>query len=281
MARTAKPQAGALSRRRMFPGAIRAMWAGLLAAAMLAGCAEPGPATARDRITPSDQTDAERRAKVRIELASAYFSRGQAEVALDEIKQAIAAKPDSAEALSLRGLIYASLGEEALALQSFQQSLKLNPRDPDTLHNYGWYLCQRRQFAEAATQFAAALSTPQYNGAVRTLLAQGVCMARNDEWLPAERALSRAYELDPSNPVVAVNLSEVLMRRGELDRARFYIRRVNSVPELVSAQTVWLATRIEHRLGNAAGVRELGHLLRARFPQSPEALQMERGRFDD
>jgi type IV pilus assembly protein PilF len=34
-------------------------------------------------------------------------------------------------------------------------------------------------------------------------------------------------------------------------------------------------------LGNARGAREFGQQLRNRFPQSPEALQYDRGRFDD
>jgi len=55
--------------------------------------------------------------------------------------------------------------------------------------------------------------------------------------------LSRSYELEPANPTTAVNLSEVLYKRGEYERARFYIRRVNTKEELASAQTLWLAVR--------------------------------------
>ena len=55
---------------------------------------------------------------------------------------------------------------------------------------------------------------------------------------------------------------------AEFERARFYIRRVNTRPELVTAESLWLAARIEHRLGNAPGVQELGRQLRSRFPQA-------------
>jgi type IV pilus assembly protein PilF len=44
---------------------------------------------------------------------------------------------------------------------------------------------------------------------------------------------------------------------------------------------LWLAARIEHRLGNDAGVRALGDELRERFPRSPEALRLEKRVFDD
>jgi type IV pilus assembly protein PilF len=270
-------------------GAVGAMGpalaAALVLAMMLAGCTTtpaPGSTAAGGQIrTASDQSSADRRASVRMELASAYFARGQYTTALDEVKLALAAKPDLPEAFSLRGLIYASLGQPALAEESFRRALQLAPRDAATMQNFGWFLCQQQRYAEADALFMRALEQPQYRDAPRTLLAQGLCQARDGKLVQAERTLTRAYERDPTNPAVAFNLSEVLMRMGELERARFYIRRVNSQPEQSNAQTLWLAARIEYRLGNMAGVQQFGNQLRERFPQSTEALQFERGRFDD
>lgn len=85
----------------------------LLVAALVAlsGCASaPEQGTLEDLKTSSDQTDADRRARVRMELAAGYFARGQATTALDEVKLALAARPDMPEAFNLRGLIYASMG---------------------------------------------------------------------------------------------------------------------------------------------------------------------------
>lgn len=272
--------AGALGR------AAVALPALLLAVALLGGCTTTGAGAdvggeLRQRPTASDQTDAEHRARVRLELASAYFGRGQLETALDEVKLSIAANPRLAEAYNLRGLIYASLGDERLAEESFRRALQLDARDGDAMHNYGWFLCQRQRYDDAAAQFAQALAQPRYGGAARTLLARGVCQARAGQWLDAEGSLLRAYELEPANPSTAVNLAEVLYRRADFERARFYIRRVNAAEGASNAQTLWLALRIEHRLANADGVRELGEQLKARFPQSPQALQFEQGRFDE
>jgi type IV pilus assembly protein PilF len=125
------------------------------------------------------------------------------------------------------------------------------------------------------------LTQPQYREPVRTLLAQGVCQARAGRWQDAERTLGRSFELDPSNPLTAYNLSDVLLRRGELERARFYIARINTRPELVSAQSLWLAARIERRMGNVQGVQDFGRKLQERFPESNEVMLFERGRFDE
>ena len=63
----------------------------------------------------------------------------------------------------------------------------------------------------------------------RTTMVVGLCQARDNRWQDAERSLSKAFELDPSNPTIAYNLSEVLYRRGDMERARFYLRRVNAL----------------------------------------------------
>lgn len=248
---------------------------------VMLGCAAPVDEPAgRDRVTASDQTDADRRARARLELASAYYGRSQYETALDEVKQALAAKPDLWEGWNLRGLIYASLGDDRLAEESFKRALQLNSRDGDTMHNYAWFLCQRQRYPESIALFQKALSQPQYASTSRTLTALGVCQAGAGALAEAERSLARAYELDPSNPIIGVNFSEVLYQRGEYERARFYIRRVNAMTDVTNAQTLWLAARIEKKLGNERGAREFGQQLRNRFPQSPEAMLYERGKFD-
>lgn len=243
---------------------------------------QTGATTPRgDLVTASDETDAQKRARVRLELASAYFAEGQINTALDEVKRALAINPASGAAYNLRGLIYASLDEHRLAEDSFRRALELQPADGDTRHNYGWYLCRLRRYDEAQSQFTVALAQPQYRNQSKTLLAQGVCQARAGDWVSAEKTLTRSYELDAANPSTAINLAEVLMRRGEFDRARFYVARVNAVPELVDAETLWLAARIEQRRGNLDGANEFGAQLKRRFPTSRQAAAFEGGRFDE
>lgn len=254
----------------------------------LVGCAgtSSGPSTtasteARPASGESEQALAERRARVRLELAAAYFSRGQFDTALEEIRLSLAARPDLAEAYNLQGLVHGALGDGKAAEASFQRALQINPRDADTMHNLGWLMCQLQRYNDSIAQFDRALAQPQYRDIVRTQQARGLCLARAGRWEEAEASLMRAYEMDPSNPGAALNLAEVLYRRGAYERARFYIGRANSQPSSVNAQTLWLAARIEHKAGNAVRSRQLGDELRNRFPQAPETLAFERGQFDE
>lgn len=264
----------------------RVQWiysAALLAAVMfgLSGCATTGGDDAPSRLNGADQSDADRRARARIELATAYYARGQMETALDEVKLAVQAKPDLSDAYNLRGLIYSSLGDLALAESSFKRALQLQPRDADALHNYGWFLCQQQRFKEAIPQLQAAVEVPQYRGMARSLGAKGICQAQAGLWIEAEGSLMRSFELDPSNPGTSMNLAEVLYHRADYERARFYVGRVNGRGETTNAQSLWLAVRIENKAGNAGKATDLGEQLKARFPKAPEVQLYERRRFDE
>lgn len=265
----------------------RGLAAMLVAAALLGGCAggapqvQPPVTDSKDRVTASDESDASKRATVRMELAMAYFGRGQMTTALDQVKLAIAADPTVPGAYNLRGLIYANLGDDKLAEESFRHALRLDANDADAMQNFGYYLCQKKRYPEANALFDQALTVPQYRDRGRTLLAKGVCYAFAGQLPESESTLLRAYEVDPTNPSTAVNLAEVLYRRGDFERARFYIRRVTSNPALISPQTLWLGARIENKLGNRRGVQDLGDQLLARFPSSREASSYQRGTFDE
>ena len=275
--------------KRAGANARLAVFGALLCAVLLSSCAGTGsvaPASApaaemRDRITASDEPDAMRRGRTRMELAAAYFGRGQMTTALDQIKLSIQADPTSAAAFNLRGLIYANLGDQPLAEESFRRALQIDPHDADSMQNFGWYLCRQKRYADADPLFRQALAVANYRNAPRTLLAQGVCRANAGQLAGAEDSLSRSYELDPGNPETAVDLSEVLYRRGDFERARFFVRRVNSLPDVSNAHTLWLAARIENRLGNRQGVQEFGTQLRNRFPDSREASLFQQGAFDE
>jgi type IV pilus assembly protein PilF len=235
----------------------------------------------RDLVTVSDESDTAKRARIRTELAAAYFGQAQYGTALDEVKRALAVDPNHVSALSLRGLIYANMGEYELAEESFRAALGVNPADADTLHNYGWFLCQQRRFVPARQQFEAAMGVPQYRDSARTLLAAGICEARAGELQTAQIILQRSFDQDPGNPATVFNLADVLKRRGDLERAFLYLQRLNQTPELVRPETLWLAIRIQHRRNLTASVEELGALLRARFPKSREAAAYDQGQFDE
>ncbi len=268
-------------RRALAAPAALALAAGVLALA-LSGCAGPGRSAGAqgEPVTESDESPQRKRARIRLELAVGYFEEGRTPIALDEIKQALAIDPQFAAAYNRRGLVFMRLNDLRQAEDSFRRALSLEPRDGDTLHNLGWLQCQQARYGEADQAFQRALASVGYTGQAKTLMAQGLCQARAGRPLEAERSLSRAYELDAANPVTGYNLARLLFERGDLERARFYIRRLNN-GALANAESLWLGIKVERRLGDDVAAGQLADQLRRRFPQSRELAAFDRGAFHE
>ncbi len=265
------------------PLAVRLTLALLAVAALqsLLGCAARAPqTTGQEIVTPSDETDARRRARIRLELAVGYFEGGKTAVALDEVKQALATDPSFSDAYNLRGLIYMQLGELPVSEESFQRALSLRPGDANVLHNLAWLQCQQQKYAEADQRFTQVLANPSYPARSKTLMAQGLCQARAGHMDQAEQTLLRAYELDAGNPVVGYNLAEMFLRKNELTKAQFYIRRINN-NDLANAESLWLGIKVERALGDQIAMRQLSNQLRNRYPQSRETSALDRGAFNE
>jgi type IV pilus assembly protein PilF len=259
------------------------LWA-WLAASLLAmgGCATKGADTSAgpEMFTASDEPEARKRARIRMELAIGYFEQGQTAVALDELKQVILADPAFPDAYNLRGLIYMRLNDMRQAEDSFRRAVALNPRDPNAQHNFGWLLCQQGRYDESLRSFEQAMANPLYAERAKTLMAQGLCQARAGRKEDAERSLARSYELDAANPITGYNLAALLFQRGEFLRSQFYIRRLNNT-DLANSETLWLGIKVERRLNDQVAMRQLGEQLKKRFPQSKESRDWDRGLFDE
>jgi len=255
----------------------------LLLGTQLQGCATSAAKETADSasiVTAAEETDARKRARLRLELAVGYFDQGQTTVALEELRQTIALDPTLAEAYNLRGLIAMRLGDTRLAEESFQRALQLRPREPDTSHNMAWLLCSQGRYVEANGYFEQALASPIYTHKPKTHMAQGLCEMKAGKLAEAEQHLLKSYEFDAGHPVTGYNLAELMYRRGDYTRAQFYIRRLNN-GEFANAESLWLGIRVERRLGARDAMQQLGATLRKNFPNSTQLAAYERGEFND
>ncbi len=251
----------------------------------VSGCASRPDASSltgssTELVTDSDEPDSRKRARIRLELAAGYFEQGQTTIALDELKQSLAADPAYADAYSLRGLIYMRLNDFRFAEESFKKALAINPRDANVTHNLGWLYCQQAKFPEAQQLFSQALASPQYGERAKTYRAQGLCQVRAGVPRDGEASLLKSYEFDAGNPVTAYNLATLLFQRGDFVRAQFYVRRLNN-SELANAESLWLGVKVERRMENRDAMLQLAAQLVKRFPQSREAGAYQRGAFDE
>ena len=251
-----------------------------LAVLLAAGCASGPEAPAVDSgPLIADPGDARNRARAHTELAAAYYGRGNMGVALEELRIATAADASYAPAHSLFGLVYMDLHDNRLAEQSFERALKLAPNDGDINHNYAWFLCQTQREPDSIKYFMQAVRNPLYSTPWRSYSAAGVCAMRSGNVKEAEQYFDRALRLEPDEPASLLQLGQIRYRQGRMDEARRLVGRHNKVVA-PSAESLWLALRVERRLGQRVAEQSYATQLRRRFPASPEYQALRKGKFD-
>ena len=168
------------------------------------------------------EVDPRRRAAIRLELAASYFQAGRIDVALEEVNQALASDPGSADGYGLLALIYMRNQDWDQADASLRKAMSLRPQDGDLQHNYGWLLCQRKQYVQAQEWLDKALAQPGYLERPKTWMAKGLCLQQAGLLVEAQQALLKGYELDAANPVIAYHLSNVMLQGRRQEGAVLY-----------------------------------------------------------
>jgi len=251
----------------------------LLALAACAGGAPPAAPKIDTGSIVSEVGEPRNRARTHTDLAGAYYQRGNMGVALEELRIATTADSTYAPAYSLYGLVYMELREEKLAEQSFERALNLAPNDADINHNYGVFLCQTRREPDSIKYFNTAIRNPLYATPWRSYSAAGMCTLRSGNPKEAEQYFERALRLQPDDADSLLNLGQIRYKQGKIDEARRLVSRYNKLAE-PSAESLWLALRIERKSGERVAEQSYANQLRRRFPGSAEYQSLQRGKFD-
>jgi len=258
--------------------------AALLAACVLAGCGAMKPSggeapTAESGTLSGDVSDPRNRAKVHAELAGLYYGRGNMAIALEELRIAAAADPNYATTYSMYGLVYMELRENRLAPENFERALQLSPTDPDVNHNYGRFLCQNGREAESIKYFLQAVRNPLYATPWRSYSSAGQCAMRKDNIKDAEAYFLQALRQEPDDASSLLHMGLIRYRQGSLEDARKMVARYNKVSE-PTAESLWLALRVERKLGERVAETSYANQLRRRFAGSREYQLLQRGEYD-
>jgi len=260
----------------------------LIAALLLAACASSAPASKPEPPQPSLEqkpsppptvASEEERAKVHTDLGIAYLRDNQYEIALGEAQLALDMLSTYAPAHNLKALIHMVLGQNDLAEAAFRRAAELAPNNPEFANNFGWFLCQTGRLKESAEHFNRALRNPLYKTPAKALHNMGVCALMGKDDAAGEAYLFRAIKLDPDDLRAYYLLADIDYRRGRYAEARDWLGQLHTriAP---TAETVWLALRIDRKLGDRRSEAANLGLLRGKFRDSPEYQRLLRGEFD-
>jgi type IV pilus assembly protein PilF len=245
-------------------------WVVLLCAALVAGCA-----TTPDDAQIAPKQSAERRAQLHAELGASYMRRGQYNIALDELNQALAAKSDSALANYVMAVLQSRLGKADAAERYFKRAIAVKKDYPDAEHEYGVFLCSHGRPEEAFKWFDKVLKDPLYSARALVSLHAGECMLRrrNPDLGAASRYIDAALRVDPRLPAALIAMSETQFRMGTYLQARAYIERFFATGRQ-TPRALLLGAKIEHAMQSDDVAARYAKKLDQKYPKSPEAGQV-------
>jgi type IV pilus assembly protein PilF len=253
-------------------------------AVLLAGCVT-NPSAPDDRVSEqavSQQATtnvAQKRAKVHTELGSLYLQNGRYGVALDEARTAIAADSGYAPSYNLLGLIHMELKENSAAEENFRKALDMAPGDPEINNNFGLFLCQTNREKQAVDYFQAAIRNPLYTTPAKPLTNLALCYLRMKDDRQAEDFFSRALKSDNRNVQALFWLGDIQFRQGRYNEARLSLAELHRIMD-PNSQSLWLALRVERKLGDREAEARYSSQLRRKFHDTPEYQLLMQGQFE-
>ncbi|BAO28858.1 type IV pilus biogenesis/stability protein PilW [Sulfuritalea hydrogenivorans] len=250
---------------------------------LLAGCTVTGGGSgkgAQQAVSAQPAANEEQqRAKVHTELGSLYMLDGRSAIALEEARIALSVDPNYAPAYNLLGLTHMVLNEAKLAEENFEKALRLAPGDPEISNNFGWFLCQNGREKDSIAYFMAAAKNPLYTTPTKPYTNAGICSLGLKDDKAAEEYLMTALRLSPTNTQALFWLADIAHRQGRHSEARQWTTDIEKMVE-PTAEVIWLALRIERKLGNRDAEARYASQLRRRFPGSPEQRLLIQGQYD-
>jgi type IV pilus assembly protein PilF len=167
-------------------------------------------------------------------------------------------------------LTYEALDNVRLARESYENAIRVAPRDFDIQNTYAVYLCRQQDYDQAQKFFDKAGSHPENDDAEVTLTNAGVCMGQKPDLAAAEKYFRRALDHKRNYAEALLQLCLLKFQQKNYLSARAFLQRYMSSKN-PTAGVLYLASRIEDMLGNDRGKTEYEDQLIREFPSSPEA----------
>ena len=243
----------------------------LLASLSLAACA-----TSEERA--EDKSSAETKkstaAEVNVSLAQNYLEQGKYEIALDKLQKALAIDPKSTSAHTVMAVLYERIGNDDLARTYYKRAAELSPDAGATNNNYGTFLCQKAQYADADKHFQRALEDPFYATPALALANRGACALSWGKPDLAEESFRKAIQIQPNQAESLFRLAEILAGKGDYFRARAFVQRFESAAK-ATPDSLLLAMRIEEGIGDRRAAIQYKRRLLGEFPESEQAQDLK------
>lgn len=219
------------------------------------------------KVTTPD--DPERASELNAKLGLGYMQKGQYRRALQKLEKAIRFNPDNAQAYHYKAELHRRLKEFDKAEGYYKQSLELNPKDADTLNNYGVFLCDQEKYEMAYEHFDRILKDPLYAFKADAYENVGLCAHRQGNLQKAEQAFKQALAINKKTPKSLIKMAQISFDRNRKTEAYDYFKRYLTVSHH-TPESLWIGILLENERGGKNAIASYKVLLKGKFPDSKE-----------
>ena len=189
--------------------------------------------------------------EARYNLALALIKRGDRQRAIEELRRAIAAKPDSASAHHAFGTLLETDKKLPEAAAEYQAVLHADPHFPSGPIDLARVLAAQQKFGDAVTVLQEALKlSPAPDETVSLGAELGATYAESGDFPKATETLRQLIADHPDSPSAHLALGTVLARQGEsasADAIAEFREAVRLDPEAAPARLTLAGVLLDHK----------------------------------
>jgi len=220
-----------------------------------------------------NQVNRDEMAATRISLGIGYLNMGNMPQAKQNLEKAKTFSPKMVQVHTAFAHYYETVGENSLAVESFEKALSLKSDDADTLNNYGVFLCRQGDYEAAEKQILKAIVVPSYILVSKSYQNLASCFLQNDKFDKAEMYLNKAILHSPNNGSTLFKMVRLQYAKGDYQQAKNFQQRFEKVTRRFPAESLALAYKVYLKLGQRRTAKSYGAMLVKMYPQSWEAQQ--------
>ncbi|WP_448245894.1 type IV pilus biogenesis/stability protein PilW [Thalassotalea agariperforans] len=239
----------------------------------LSGCVTQQYSDASDNpIVQNDATNNEI-AMTRISLGIGYLNMGNTKQAKLNLEKAKRFAPNLVQVHTAFAHYYDTVGEADLAIKAYEKALSIKGDDPDTLNNYGVFLCRKGHLEKAEQQFLKAIAVPSYILVSESYENLAICHLKAEYFTKAEEYFNKAIEHSPSRASSLYQMASLQYIKGDYIKAQTFIKRYEKATRRFSAEALALSFKVYEKLRDINTAKNYAAMLLKMFPNSYEAKQ--------
>ncbi|NQZ86738.1 MAG: type IV pilus biogenesis/stability protein PilW [Colwellia sp.] len=212
-------------------------------------------------------------AMTRITLGLGYLNMGNTTQAKLNLEKARRFSPNLSEVYTAFAHYYDVVGESKLATNSYEKALSIDPNNPDTLNNYGVFLCRNEKYEAAEKYTLKAIEIPAYLMVSQSYENLALCQLKTENFAKAEKYFKKSIQHSPNRASVLLQMVRLQYALADYKTAQKYLQRYEKATRRFSPEALALAYKVFEKQRNRRIAKNYAGMLLKMFPNSYEAKQ--------